>query len=211
MRLSLSQAATLLGKSERQLRYLVKTGQIPATKADGKWSIDEADLPLTASQRSAIDARAEAARRAFEGALPPTDKPDQPDAGRERVYTVTKLEAFRQGQALYRDARALLADDPACGLLFAALDHLTRGCHLFHADDKARAFALARAQASAALTHLLLGDAHPDGRRRLAERLEAEVLPRIAGLVASCERRARRRRPEHFGALQQTLAEAAAR
>lgn len=146
MRLSLSQAATLLGKSERQLRYLVKTGQIPATKADGKWSIDEADLPLTASQRSAIDARAEAARRAFEGALPPSDKPDppgQPDAGRERVYTVTKLEAFRQGQALYRDARALLADDPACGLLFAALDHLTRGCHLFHADDKARAFALA--------------------------------------------------------------------
>lgn len=204
MMLSLAQAATLLGKSPRQVRYMIKSGQLAASKVDNCWAIDEAALPLTAAQRSALETRAAAARDAFERALAPAEAATQ--RSRERYYSVTRLEAFSRGEALYREARILLGDDPACTLLFSALEHVTRGCHTYRPGDKARCFSEARTTASKALTHLLLGEGDIDGRRGLAERLEAEVLPRISGLLAACERRSRRR-PEHFGALQQTLAE----
>lgn len=157
---------------------MIKCGQLPATKAEGRWRIDESALPLTEPQRRALEARADAARRAFEGAVAPAEAIAD-STTRSRFYSVTRLEAFTRGQALYRDARALLGDDPACGLLFAALDHLTRGCHSFRPEDKARCFTQARVQAATALTHILLGEGDAEARSSLAERLEGEVLPRI--------------------------------
>lgn len=35
MKLTLAQAATRLGKSERQIRYLIKTNRLRAEKSDG--------------------------------------------------------------------------------------------------------------------------------------------------------------------------------
>jgi len=66
MQLSLAEAATLLGKLLRQVRYMIKCGQLEAAKVDGRWLINEAAIPLTAAQRGAIETRAATAREAFE-------------------------------------------------------------------------------------------------------------------------------------------------
>jgi hypothetical protein len=208
MKLSLAQTATVLGKSERQVRYLIKLGRLQASKATGTWEIDEADLPLTAEQRTGIGERVEVARQAFEKAVEPAVRATESTA----TYSVTKLAAFTGGEAVYRELRDQFPADPAVPLLFAALEHLTRGCHAFHADEKRRHFREARGLAAAALTHLLLGGQASDGTRRaLAERLEQAVLPKISGLIAACEKRARQRRPEHFGALESLLNEGTGR
>ena len=57
MELSLSEVATVLGKSERQVRYLIKTERLKASKQGGRWSIHSEDLPLTAEQREILSKR----------------------------------------------------------------------------------------------------------------------------------------------------------
>lgn len=206
MKLSLPHVATVLGKSERQIRYLIKIGRLQASKSDGRWEIDEADLPLSAAQRDAIAGRVDVARQAFEKAVEPAGRATEA-AGQ---YSVTKLVAFTCGEAVYRELREHFPDDPAGALLFSTLEHVTRGCHAFHADDKRRHFREARGLAATVLTHLLLGgDGSCERRRALAGRLEQELLPKLSGLIAACERKARQRRPEHFGALESLLNEGA--
>jgi hypothetical protein len=53
MKLSLSEASTALGKSERQVRYLIKSGHLRAGKEENQWRIDSAVPPLTEPQRRA--------------------------------------------------------------------------------------------------------------------------------------------------------------
>jgi hypothetical protein len=53
MQLSLADAAIALGRSQRQIRYLIQTGGLAARKEGGRWVIDSADLPLSAGQRQA--------------------------------------------------------------------------------------------------------------------------------------------------------------
>lgn len=202
MKLSLPQAATVLGRSERQIRYLIKIGRLQASKVDGKWEVDEADLPLTGGQRDAIGERVEVARQAFEKALEPAAKATDGAGG----YSVTKLTAFVCGEAVYREVRGHFPADPAGPLLFSALEQITRGCHAFHAEEKRKHFREARAIGATVLTHLLLGGDAPCPRRlALAGRLEKDLLPKLSGLIAACERRAQKRRPEHFGALESLL------
>jgi excisionase family DNA binding protein len=57
MQLSLQQAAERLGKSVRQVRYLIQTGALPAQKSGGRWLIAAADLPLSEGQRAALERR----------------------------------------------------------------------------------------------------------------------------------------------------------
>jgi excisionase family DNA binding protein len=64
MRLSLSEAATVLGKSERQIRYLIKSGHLTASKEGGQWRVT--DLLLTEGQRRSLAERLGAARAAFD-------------------------------------------------------------------------------------------------------------------------------------------------
>ena len=47
MQLTLEQAATRLGKSLRQVRYMIKSQRLPAQKVGGRWMVDSADLPLS--------------------------------------------------------------------------------------------------------------------------------------------------------------------
>jgi len=63
MNLSLAEAARLLGKSERQLRYLLKHERMPGRKENGHWVVRREDLPLTPGQERAQAAKKE---RAFE-------------------------------------------------------------------------------------------------------------------------------------------------
>ncbi len=200
MNLSLNDAAVVLGKSQRQIRYLIKTGRLNAVKESGRWRIDSESLPLSDSQRAAFGARLETAREAMTTALEPTAK--ALDAkGSKRRYSVTNLTTFQAGEQLYRALRAQLGpDDPSCRLVYEAMTLVTRGCHCFHAQDKIERFASARDSLASAVAELLLHSEEDQGaRRKLAERLEQELVPKLAGLIASHEKKNRRSRFDQFG------------
>ncbi len=203
MKLSLAEAATVLGKTERQVRYLIKTGRLPAEKEGRRWWIESADLPLSERQRQALGERHRAAREAFDKGLEPIAKAAEPAAKKhekKRGYSVTDLVAFSTGEEIYRQvSRQLGADDPAPGHLFAALALVARGCHCYHPADKAGRFTEARELAATAVAELLLHSEPEDApRRALAERIEQELIPKLAGLVASHEKRSRRGRFDRF-------------
>jgi len=179
MKLTLAQTATVLGKSERQVRYMIRHGTLRAEKTEGKWSIDEDALPRSPTQRQADQMRAATAQQALDTALAPA---------RGKVYSVTDLAAFQAGVAVHAEL-----DERHAPMLLAALVELTRGCHAYEPTEKAAHFAEARRLAATVVTHLLV-----HGEAALAGRLEREMIPRLSGLIASFEKRARRRRFEHF-------------
>lgn len=57
MDLSLAEAAAHLGKSPRQVRYLIKQGKLRARKRGSAWVIDSTDLPRSEAQVEAALAK----------------------------------------------------------------------------------------------------------------------------------------------------------
>jgi len=152
MQLSLQQAAERLGKSVRQVRYLIQTGALPAQKAGGRWLIAAADLPLSEGQRAALGRRERALREAVEQGL------GLDDASVER-YSVRDLKAFQIALPLYREGRALLGTEHAAVVaLHSTQILLTQGCHRFRHEEKAAAYRAARDAASLAVCELVLAD-----------------------------------------------------
>lgn len=202
MELSVAEAASVLGQSQRQVRYGIRRGSLPARKVGGQWRIDSTDLPLSEKQRQALQSRLEVAGRALEEGLRAARKATS-DGPEKKHFSVNDLEAFRSGRSILGDARAGLgASDDACRSLEAALVQVAGGCHCFHPADKARRFAEARDQVSTAVAALLIapaGGGKDDLRRDLVARLEQELLPRIGGLLARHEKRSRKDRFERFG------------
>ncbi len=56
MQLTLQEAAVRLGKSVRQVRYLINSGQISAQKLGGRWFVQSSDLPLSQGQNALLNA-----------------------------------------------------------------------------------------------------------------------------------------------------------
>ena len=179
MKLSLTEAATALGKTRRQLIYLIEQGRIPATKVGGRWYLDTEALDQDPATAQRLQLRQGHLREAIEEALVPA-------AGRKR-YSVRDLKAYQITEPLYRQ---LCLDPgrehPATGHLHACLAALTRGCHRFGGSDKAAAYREARDAASLAVLDLLLADA--PALSAVATTLEQELMPALAGLLRRCER-----------------------
>jgi excisionase family DNA binding protein len=183
MQLSLEQAAQRLGKSVRQVRYLIQTGALRAAKTGGRWLIDAADLPLSAPQRAAVGRRETALRDAVERGLGLDEAPPA-------RYSVRDLKAFQLALPLYRQGSELLgADHAAVAALRTALILLAQGCHRFDHADKAAAYRAARDLASLAVCELVLtdrGEAEP-----LIRAIEQDLMAAFSGLLRRLERRAR--------------------
>ncbi len=209
MDLTLSETATILGKSPRQIRYLIKAGRLRATKHGRHWKIDSDHLPLSDAQRRVLGERLEVARRAFEKSVDPAAravgrepaKAAEGNAAKKKSYSVNDLLAFQAGEAIYHELAGELGEDAAATRnLFDALAVMTRACHAFHANDKASRFIEARELAATAVADLLLRAAADRERQRtLARRIEEEVIPKIGGLIASHEKRSQRGRFDRFG------------
>ena len=177
--LSLAEAARLLGKSERQLRYLIAKGTLKARKVGRQWRLRRRDLPLSEGQEKAA-AQKEARSLGLEL--------EAATAGRQ--LSVRKIRACQVGLPLYRELRdAAGADHPAVVLLEEALMLLACGYYEFHGREKSAYYSRAREQASRAAMTLMLED--DEDRRSLVERLETQLLPAIGGLVRRAERRGR--------------------
>jgi excisionase family DNA binding protein len=182
MQLTLTQAAQLLGKTRRQVEYLILQGRLPARKVGERWQIEDTDLPLSPGQRQAERRRADGLRDAAAAVL-------EASAPRPR-YSMRDLNAFAAARTLWRDGAAVLpAGHPAGPHLRAALDQLALGCHRFEQPDKAAAYHAARDALSLAACALLL-DAD-ESLAALAERIEGEAIPAVAGLLRRAERKRR--------------------
>ncbi len=51
MQLSIQQTASILGKTRRQLLYMIEQGKIPAKKVGGRWVVERDDLHLDPAQQ----------------------------------------------------------------------------------------------------------------------------------------------------------------
>jgi excisionase family DNA binding protein len=187
MELTVQDAARILGKSERQVRYLIQTGRLTATKHDGQWKISRGDLPRSPGQERADQRKTE---RATEIASAVLDFGDS-KGSKSKSWTVDQLHAVRQGEPLYRDCvEQLGTDHEATRRLRAAL--MLIGCGFFEYDAarKAARYSAARDCVSRAVMTLLL-DTEP--RQDLLGRMQKDLLPPLGGLIRSAQRPRRRR------------------
>ncbi len=183
MKLTLEQAASRLGKSVRQIRYMIKEGQLPAEKVAGRWFIDSDDLSTDSVRQKTSERRQRQLRAAVEEALE-VDTPEE----RQKRYSVWDLKAFKIGVPLYRETcKALSEEHPAATALRFALTELCRGCHRFDRAAKAEAYRAARDAVSEAVCELALADTEPAGR--ILRELEQEMMAALAGLLRRVDRR----------------------
>jgi excisionase family DNA binding protein len=179
MKLSLNQAADQLGKTRRQIRYMIEQGQLPARKDGGRWVVEAEDLPLPAPQRAARDRREDSLRDAADRALGPR-------AGAR--WGLRDLKALQIGIPLYHRCMALTGDAAAPSeSLRTALELLAIGCYRFAAGDKRDAYQSARDAVARAALALAVQGGEP-AEALLAE-IERELLPAIAGALRRTERR----------------------
>lgn len=182
MKLSLEQAATRLGKSRRQVLYMIQKGSLPAEKLAGSWFIDADHLPLDAAQQRRADDKQRQLKAAVEEALA-----IEPESEHRR-YSVRDLKAFQIALPLYRQTcQALTADHPASRALKQVLEALSQGCHRFDRQEKAAAYRAARDQASLAVCELVL--AGSEAADRLRHALEQDLMAALAGLMRRMDSR----------------------
>jgi excisionase family DNA binding protein len=188
MELTVQDAARILGKSERQVRYLIQTGRLPATKREGQWKISRSDLPRSPGQERAEQSKT---GRADEVAAAVLDLGHGSEGSKNKSWTVDRLHAVRHGEPLYRDCvEQLGTEHEATRRLRAAL--MLIGCGFFEYDAarKAARYSAARDCVSRAVIALLL-DTEP--RQDLLGRMQKDLLPPIGGLIRSAQRPRRRR------------------
>lgn len=183
MDLSLAEAARLLGKSERQLSYAIKKGEIPAKVAGGRYAIRREDLPLSEGQEAAQRQKAQRAVDMATEVLRPA-----PAGGDRPRYSIRDLRAVKDGIGLYADVVAAsgATSEPAMHVR-QSLMHVACGGHAYHRREKAEAFHRARESASMAVMALLLDGG--EAGSSLAGRVEETILPAISGLLRHVERK----------------------
>lgn len=179
MKLTLEQAATRLGKSQRQVLYMIQQKRLPAEKIAGRWFIDsEAAEPLLNEQQQNNQTRKQRQlRAAVDSALAL-----EPDEQRQARYSIRDLKAFQIALPVYRTAcQEFGSDHAATRLLRQVLEHLSQGCHRFDQEDKATAYRAARDAASLAVCELALAES--DAANRLLYTLEQDLMAAMAGLL----------------------------
>jgi hypothetical protein len=187
MKLTLEQTATRLGKSQRQVLYMIRQGSLRAEKIAGRWFIDSDDVQplLNTNQQRSQEHKQRRLRAAVEEALEL-----EPDEQRQQRYSIRDLKAFQITLPLYRTAcQEFSSDHPAAQALRRVLEHLSRGCHRFDQEDKAVAYRAARDEASLAVCELALAES--ESADRLLYSLEQELMAALAGLLRRVDKQRR--------------------
>lgn len=203
--LTLAQASARLGKSERQLRYMVQKGELAAFKSGKRWLIRLEDLPPSPAPPGVPTAPPPPPQAPLPTARGERDAQSLAAAAEQparRRYSITDLRAFQHARPIHADlVQRLGAEHPTTRRLRAVLDHLARGCHAYAPEQKAKQYEHARDEAASAVVDLLLLEAHPEAAHLAAqaEALEQVVLPIIGGLQRTTDRGRRRSRFQAFG------------
>ena len=180
MQLTLDQAAIKLGRSVRQVRYMVQKGKLRARKVGHRWMIEDVDLPSSPQQRDVNARKERQLRAAVERGL------DLPT--RRARYSVRNLKACQIALPLYHRAQdALGPAHPATLALRGVIEQLARGCHRYEHASKAAAYNEAREAASQAISELLLSS--HDRADPLITDIEQELMAALAGLLRRLDRK----------------------
>lgn len=180
MQLTITQAAALLNKSPRQLRHMLKTGKVTATKVDGRWVFDDKALPLDEHQKQV---RAVQVAELIEN----VDRVMAKIAPAEvaKSYSVWDLQVFRLLAAEIEPCRRQWSDSLQLSALQRAIVALAQGCHRFRDTEKISAFREGRDFVAEAIGLLYC---EPDPlAKEMAGRLEQKVLPGMSGLIRKYE------------------------
>ena len=203
MLLSVQEAATVLGCSTRAVRARLERGDLPGTKQRGRWRIRREDLPLERQQQRALQERADAVGAAVEAALPSRIA----RTSGQRAVSVADLEPFRVCRALRAAMRERTATDAvappgaerAAAEVERAILAIAEAHHQFTPAVKLEALTRARAAMGRAVGTLLAFAAAAPEAPALdwIVTIEAEAMPRLAGLIRWTEKlgRNKERRP----------------
>lgn len=188
MKLSIDQAASHLGKSARQVRYLIQTGRLDAHKEGKRWLIDSDDLSLSEHQHQAMERKERQVRAAVEEGLGLDDP-----KGKKPRFSLRDIKAYQVGMPLRRRCAQLLGEEHRAVIaLTRSLELVAIGCHRYRRAEKGAAYGEARDYASRALFALLLeGSPEADA---LAEEIEQQLMAPFAGLLHRLDDR-----PRHGG------------
>jgi excisionase family DNA binding protein len=180
MELSLQEAVDILGKTRRQVLYMIEQGRLPATKIGSRWIIDRAHLQVDEEKHQRASQQQARLKAVIEEVL---------TAGPERRYTLRNLKAVQLAAPIYRQLAAHGAGwEKAATHMRMCLDQLALGCHRYDRQEKTVAYRAARDAASLASMELLLcndvAQADP-----LLDAIEQDLMPAFAGLLRRSERR----------------------
>ena len=184
-RYTLSEAAAQLGKSERQVRYMIRQGDLKALKVSGRWYVPAEAIEKTPARTARRQPKAEALRAAVDQAL------DAVAPAHAKPWTVRNIRAIQHAVALHgRLSSAFGADSPPAQQMAHALSHLVRGGYAFDRADKRACYQQARLTACDLLATLLLKTDDP--APELIEAIERDLMPTLVGLLRKTERASRR-------------------
>jgi hypothetical protein len=185
MQLTLEQTATRLGKSQRQVLYMIRQNRLPAKKIAGRWFVESTDILQNDQQRRRSEHKERQLRAAVEEAL------DLSEDDLKTRYSVRDLKAFQIALPIYRKLCEELSDThPAVQALRRVLEHLCRGCHRFARAEKAESYHAARDAASLVICELVLADS--PAAEPLIHTLEQDLMAALAGLMRRMDGRRRR-------------------
>ena len=102
MKLTVREAALLMGRKPRTVRAQLARGELPGRKRGGVWRLESRTLPLTEAQRAALQCKAERVRQVVDEALPSR----MAAAAGQRSPSIADLDAFRRGQEVLTEMRA---------------------------------------------------------------------------------------------------------
>lgn len=147
MAISITEAATILGKTRRQVAYLIEQGLLPAKKAGGRWVIERADLNTDTPQQQRASQKQAQFQAVIEEAVIPTNQ----------RYTLRDLKAVQLAAPIYHQLIERGAGwDKAAAHMRECLDQLAVGCHRYDQQEKTAAYRAGRDAASLAAIELLL-------------------------------------------------------
>jgi hypothetical protein len=184
MLLTLEEAAARLGKSVRQIRYMIQCGNLRAEKRAGRWFVDLRDPDLPSGPQAAAERKQRELRAAVHEVLDL-----DPEPPRQRRYSLRDMKAFPIAVELHRRAMSIGESEPATRALALAIEALAIGCHRFEHAEKAAAYRDARDHASRALSALALSP--HDEAPSLADAIEQDLMAAFAGLLRRVDRRRR--------------------
>lgn len=123
MELTLTEAAAQLGKTPRQVRYLIKKGQLQARKRGGVWIIESSAL---SGSDTRSDAQVEAGVRKQQQLRATVEEAlDLDEPRRKKRYSFKQLRATKIAIPLYHELVASLgAEHPAARSLHDVVEHL---------------------------------------------------------------------------------------
>ena len=185
MDVGIDEAARLIGRSSRVVRYLIKTGKLKTRREGRKFLIATADLPLTEKARLELDKKYAAARKAVDAAIrrdgsplladepslaPLPALPEDPARGvganlaqrDQRRYALSELDVTQHLLVMFRslhDMSSMIAEGErgrTLSHLHRGLRELSAGFYLFDASSRSVALNTARVEFAYALAELLM-------------------------------------------------------